>query len=157
MPVLLSSLQPKSQSFLFELFPMLNYEMWLVNTKMTQPHHWGTRYNQWVVNSRGLSMFSGPKNDEMRVMGEWMAIIVVAPLTACTLIPTHCLRVVWVSAEPQVARNVYLLGNPAVIWLTSSMILVWALTYMVYGRYRDARHIWGPRQARGLYICRYSR
>jgi dolichyl-phosphate-mannose--protein O-mannosyl transferase len=36
---------------------MLNYEMWLVNTKMTQPHHWQSRYTQWVVNGRGLSCY----------------------------------------------------------------------------------------------------
>jgi hypothetical protein len=57
-------LQPHAprESF-FSLFPQANYEMFLVNSKITQPHHWGSRYNQWVVNSRGLAYWSGSYNE----------------------------------------------------------------------------------------------
>ncbi len=44
---------------------MANYEMFLVNSKITQPHHWGSRYNQWVINARGLAYWSGTYDEPM--------------------------------------------------------------------------------------------
>lgn len=67
--------QYSSESFLFHDFPMLNWEMWMVNTKMTQPHHWSSRYYQWVVNARGLAYWSGAKDTETDILGECVCCV----------------------------------------------------------------------------------
>ncbi len=41
-------------SFPFK-FIEANKEMFIVNKAITEPHHWGSRYNQWVINARGLA------------------------------------------------------------------------------------------------------
>ncbi len=151
---------------------MLNYEMWLVNTKMTQPHHWSSRFNQWVVNSRGMGYWSGSKNIDLDIPGQPAAVC--APCTCepvCILAPPHAAAVCealcilaaptpiyalcdlpLLPADVGMQRTVYLLGNPLVIWITSGAIVLWAIRAGVYLRSRGDG-VASP-AVRPLVVCR---
>ena len=63
--LLLCLLQPAArQGFFTHNFPMLNYEMFLVNSKITEPHNWDSRYYQWVRNARGVAYWGGEFNED---------------------------------------------------------------------------------------------
>jgi len=105
-------------------FPMANAEMFIVNKAITEPHHWGSRYNQWVVNSRGLAYWGDDGKYEQE-------------------------------SEYGVSRQVYLLGNPLVVWGTSICILLWLLTSALALHFRyvvDFR----PKDVRGLQLCGFA-
>jgi dolichyl-phosphate-mannose--protein O-mannosyl transferase len=113
-----------SPSFFTYTFPWLNYEMFLVNSKITQPHHWGSRYPQWVVNARGVAYW-GAVLPEDGIYGEridrrfWHCCGRDRLVDVCVLI----------FPDPKIERSIYLLGNPFAVWMTSAGIV----TFIVLG------------------------
>ncbi len=52
-------------------------------------------------------------------------------------------------------RNIYLMGNPAVVWITSGCILAWIILGVAYFHVRHYVRL--PRKyVRTLEICRYA-
>lgn len=55
-------------------------------------------------------------------------------------------------ADFGLSRQVYLLGNPAVVWGTSAAILTWLLTSALALHFRHVVDL-RPKDVRGLQLC----
>ena len=43
--------------------PELNREMLAANARIDTPHHWQSRWHQWLYNARGVSYFTQTQDD----------------------------------------------------------------------------------------------
>lgn len=50
--------QPDATYPFLTVFPELNQEMLAANARISTPHHWQTRWYQWLYNARGVSYWT---------------------------------------------------------------------------------------------------
>ena len=54
----ISRRQPQASYPFLAIFPELNREMLAANARIDTPHHWQSRWHQWLYNGRGVSYYT---------------------------------------------------------------------------------------------------
>lgn len=140
----------------------LNAEMLSANARIDQRHNWESYWWEWPLNLRGILYYSYDLKDTYTATGtsapKWGAHLVVSkgtpPKRGAHLVvskdtpppPAGCVMCFTVTPPP-LARStllglcvstfaVYLLGNPAAIWLVFVAVIVGFAATFFYVRYR---------------------
>lgn len=101
--------QPKAPKVWFlEIFPELNREMFAANARISVPHHWATRFHQWIINEKGVLYWA---NDDLDTVGGPPAVCVCACafvrvcICVCVCLETEresaCVGVAWMCVRPR--------------------------------------------------------